>query len=45
LSDKNRELVQDAAKKLGEMLKSGQVTSEDRNWLLFTGRLLMAAIF
>jgi hypothetical protein len=45
LSDKSRELVQGAAKKLGEILKSGQVTAEDRNWLLLTGRLLMATCF
>jgi hypothetical protein len=45
LSDRSRELVQGAAKKLGEILKSGQVTAEDRNWLLLTGRLLMATCF
>ncbi len=45
LSDKSRELVQDAANKLGEVLKAGKVTTEDRNWLLWTGRLLLATVF
>jgi hypothetical protein len=45
LSDRNRELVKDAAKKLGEVLKKGEVTTEDRSWLLLTGRLMLATIF
>jgi Peptidase family M28 len=45
LSDKSRGLVEDAGKKLTGILKSGQVTTEDRNWLLWTGRLLLATVF
>jgi hypothetical protein len=45
LSDKSRELVQSAADKLGAILKSGRVTAEDRNWLLLTGRLMLATVF
>ena len=45
LSDKHRELVKAAVKKLGDVLATGKVTAEDRDWLLWTGRLLMAAVF
>jgi hypothetical protein len=45
LSDKNRDLVKDATQMLGELLKRGAVTEDDRSWLLFTGRLMMEAIF
>jgi Zn-dependent M28 family amino/carboxypeptidase len=45
LSEKSRELVQDAANKLDGVLKAGKVTAEDRNWLLWTGRLLLATVF
>jgi hypothetical protein len=45
LSDKSRDLVQGAADKLGAILKSGRVTAEDRNWLLLTGRLMLATVF
>jgi hypothetical protein len=45
LSDKSRDMVQEATTKIGGILKSGQVTTEDRNWLLWTGRLLLATVF
>jgi hypothetical protein len=45
LSPKNRDLVKDAAKKLDEIVKQGKVTQEDRDWLMFTGRLLLATVF
>ncbi len=45
LSDKNRQTVGEAAKKLSDILKTGQVTEKDRDWLLWTGRLLLATVF
>jgi hypothetical protein len=45
LPDKSRELIQGAVKKLADILKSGEVTADDRNWLLRTGRLMMATVF
>jgi hypothetical protein len=45
LSDKSRELLEAASNKLGDVLKAGKVTTEDRNWLLWTGRLLLATVF
>jgi hypothetical protein len=45
LTDKQRELVGGVEVRLGGMVKSGKVSSDDRNWLVWTARLLLATVF
>jgi hypothetical protein len=45
LTDKQRELVGGVETRLGGMVKSGKVSSDDRNWLIWTARLLLTTVF
>jgi hypothetical protein len=45
LSDKERELVGGVEKRLTAIADRGMVTSEERNWLVRTARLLLLTIF
>jgi hypothetical protein len=45
LPDKKRELVEGVASRLEAIIKRDKVTSEDRTWLLWNARLLLATVF
>jgi hypothetical protein len=45
LSDKQRELVVGANKRLTSILDSGRVTTEERDWLIDTARLMLLTLF
>jgi hypothetical protein len=45
LTAKKREMVGGVEGRLEKIVKSGQVTSEDRSWLLWSARLLLATVF
>jgi hypothetical protein len=45
LSDKQRELVSGVEARLTNIIKSGTVTGEDRTWLLWSARMLLATVF
>jgi hypothetical protein len=45
LTDKKRELVAGVEEKLAKIVASGRVTAEDRTWLLWSARLLLATVF
>jgi hypothetical protein len=45
LTPKNRELVEGVATRLATILKRGEVKAEDRTWLLWNARLLLATVF
>jgi hypothetical protein len=40
-----RALVGGVEERLGKIVRSGTVTGEDRDWMLWTGRLLLATVF
>jgi hypothetical protein len=45
LTAKKREMVGGVEGRLEKIVKSGQVTSDDRSWLLWSARLLLATVF
>jgi hypothetical protein len=45
LTDKQRDLVVSANKRLAGILDRGQVTAEERDWLVETARLLLLTVF
>ena len=45
LPDKKRELVEGVATRLEAIIKRDKVTAEDRTWLLWNARLLLATVF
>jgi hypothetical protein len=45
LTDKKRELVDGVEERLAKIVAGGQVTAEDRTWLLWSARLLLATVF
>jgi hypothetical protein len=45
LPQKQRELVEGVEKRLTRIMDAGEVSSEDRTWLLWTARLLLATVF
>jgi hypothetical protein len=45
LTDKKRELVDGVESRLTKIVASGNVTTEDRGWLLWSARLLLATVF
>jgi hypothetical protein len=45
LAAKKREQLEGVEKRLTKILGSGEVTSDDRTWLLWTARLLLATVF
>jgi hypothetical protein len=45
LSGKRRELVEGVEKRLLTILDQGKVLAEDRTWLMWSGRLLLATVF
>ena len=45
LTPKKRELVQGVATRLETIIKRGEVKAEDRTWLLWNARLLLATVF
>jgi Peptidase family M28 len=45
LTDKKREMVDGVGDRLDRILQSGQVTADDRTWLLWSARLLLATVF
>jgi hypothetical protein len=45
LTDKKREMVDGVEARLSRILQSGQVTADDRSWLLWSARLLLATVF
>jgi hypothetical protein len=45
LTDKQRPMVVDIRDRLQGMVQRGQVTREERTWLVWTARLLMATVF
>jgi hypothetical protein len=45
LSDKKRELVEGVSRRLTSILDRGRVASDDRTWLMWTARLLLATVF
>jgi Zn-dependent M28 family amino/carboxypeptidase len=45
LTPKQRELVVGVRERLGGMVKRGEVSADERTWLLWTARFLMATVF
>jgi hypothetical protein len=45
LTDKQRDIVVSANKRLASILERGRVTAEERDWLVETARLLMLTVF
>jgi hypothetical protein len=45
LSAKKRELVEGVESRLTKIVDKGEVSTEDRSWLLWTARLLLATVF
>ena len=45
LTPKKRELVESVATRLEAIVKRGEVKAEDRTWLLWNARLLLATVF
>lgn len=45
LTAKKREMVGGVEGRLDKIVKSGEVTSDDRSWLLWSARLLLATVF
>jgi hypothetical protein len=45
LPDKKRELVEGVEKRLARILQQGRVAADDRIWLLWSARLLLATVF
>jgi hypothetical protein len=45
LTPKQRELVGGVEARLGGMIKNGKVSSDDRNWLVWTARLMLTTVF
>ncbi len=45
LTTKQRELVGGAEERLSGIMRNGKVTGDDRNWLVWTARLLLATVF
>jgi hypothetical protein len=45
LTPKKRELVEGVENRLTKILDKGEVSTEDRSWLLWTARLLLATVF
>ena len=45
LSARQRDLMGGVAKRLGDILDRGKVTSAERTWLVWTSRLLLATVF
>jgi hypothetical protein len=45
LTDKKRAMVDGVEERLSKILRSGEVTADDRAWLLWSARLLLATVF
>ena len=45
LTDKKRELVDGVEDRLAKIVRSGEVTAADRNWLLWSARMMLATVF
>jgi hypothetical protein len=45
LTDKKRELVSGVEKRLAAILERGRVETDDRTWLMWSARLLLATVF
>jgi hypothetical protein len=45
LTQKKRDLVDGVEERLAKIVQSGEVTGDDRSWLLWSARLLLATVF